>query len=513
MAYTSPVLPFELLLQVASFIQTRVDLLALASTCHALYNTFVPHWLDFIDIACPIPFTPLWAHLSERPTLCRRIQTLKITDSMTLEEIRDPSLQSSFREFLTASPSSTDQSPQLLYNVLLNLKNLSCFRGFFKSSSVTSVIRVADCLKQSGCTLEELELCMMTSFDEGRVKRARFSCFNLNLSFLSKLSITIGDYDHEEAVGLIRILADIPNLKQLKLCPPNRDDCINALLLDLFTKCRWPKLRDISLRQIYLPNVVMEAYSSALRTFLSRHTGLETFYFDNRLLPGCFRKSTAEFEISQLKAIHFIFPTPNTATSCQVGNVLPIHISRNLVHLSLLGVSNAHLGIQANGLHSLRSCSLPRIVSKSQFAWIAEFVEAAPNLEKCAVSINSSFCITEIAKVVQILSSLKKLTHLINILANVDLLQTTMENENERRIIDYLAQMPSLTFLNTIVPHKGSQFIRLSWSCGLSKLPQANASDAKLGTKLSPSPFTYETISGSSLVSHMLEYNKWGKFF
>lgn len=221
-------------------------------------------------------------------------------------------------------------------------------------------------------------------------------CFNLNLISLSKLSITVNDYDHAEAVGLIQILADLPNLEQLKLCPPNRDDCINSLLLDLFTKCSWPKLRDIAIRQIYLPNVTMEAYSSALQTFFSRHLGLETFYLDNKLVPGCFPKAAGKLDSSKLKAIHFMFPTPNTAPSSRIVNVLPSHISRNLIHLSIFGISNINLGIQANGLCSLRSCSLPRIVSKSQFSWIAEFIEAAPNLGKCAVSINSSFHITEV---------------------------------------------------------------------------------------------------------------------
>lgn len=176
MTCTSPVLPLELLLEIASFIHQRIDLLALASTCHVLYNALVPHWLDFIDVSCPISFTPLWVHLSERPTLCQRIQTLKLTDSMTLETTCVPSLQSSLREFLTAA-SSVDQ-PQLIYNVLPNLRNLRCLRGFFKSSSVTSVIQVAECLKRSGCALKELELFMMTSFDEG-LKRARFSVWFL----------------------------------------------------------------------------------------------------------------------------------------------------------------------------------------------------------------------------------------------------------------------------------------------------------------------------------------------
>lgn len=109
------------------------------------------------------------------------------------------------------------------------------------------------------------------------------------------------------------------------------------------------------------------------------------------------------------------------------------------------------------------------------------------------------------------LSSLKKLTHLINLLANADIFQPAIEDEKGRRILDYLGQMPSLTFLNTIVPNEGSRFIRILWGSGLSKLApsQADVSCPKASSKA----LAYEIVSGASLASHKLEYNKWGNFF
>lgn len=111
------------------------------------------------------------------------------------------------------------------------------------------------------------------------------------------------------------------------------------------------------------------------------------------------------------------------------------------------------------------------------------------------------------------MSSLKKLTHLINLLANVDIFQPAIENENEMHILDYFGQMPSLTFLNTIVPREGSQFIRISSSSGLPKLAPSQADGSCICPKASSKPLAYEIISGASFSSHKLEYNKWGNFF
>lgn len=189
------------------------------------------------------------------------------------------------------------------------------------------------------------------------------------------------------------MVSDLPALTHLSLCPPSRDDCINYLLRNLF-QCNWPKLKHMTIRQIYQPNVITEVYSPTLQNVFRRHPELETFHFDNILVPGCL---PLDVNIS-LKSIHFMLCNPETAVSVPVGKAIPSHIARNLTHLSLIGASGASLNIEENGLSSLRTCSLPRIVSKSQLSWMAEFVNAAPNLEKCSVSISLCFGITTVRK-------------------------------------------------------------------------------------------------------------------
>ncbi|GJJ08874.1 hypothetical protein Clacol_003094 [Clathrus columnatus] len=466
--FMASIFPIELFLNVASLIERRNDLLALAFTCHALYDILVPDYVDFVELQSPIFNNALWTRFPERPILYDRVRSLELTDTTTNGIHRYHLLQ----EVLLPNPIAEP----LVYTVLPHLKNLRCFKGFFTSSSKISLSRLAQYLKQSGCILEELDLdlqkCIYTDYYRS-IRCSSISSFALEMPSLKKLSISVSDYDKPEADGLIHMLSRLPNLSYLNLSPPNRDDHINDFLHDLFSKCNWPKLKHMVLKQIYQPNVIVESYGNAMSDFFMRHPELESFYIDNMLFSGCFVKDATSS--SKLKALHFMFPDPAASIFVQIGRVLPNYLAKNLVHLSLIGISNVRLGIEPNGLCSLETCSLPRIVSETQLSWMAEFVKAAPNLKKCSV--------------IQLLSTLRHLTHLINLLSNIDISESSGLD-----IFACLYEIPSLIYFNAMINSEGRQFIRI------------------LRNMESPQ-LSYEMISRSmSLAKYELDYTKWGGF-
>lgn len=152
--------PMELFLIVASFVDRRSDLLALAFTCRGLYDNLVPGWVDFIELDCQLnPFDDLWAQFSRRPFLCDRVRALKLTDSITL--YRAP-IEDNYKIHNSQETLATPSQILGIYDVLSNLRNLKRFRGSFGYSSKTLVNRLTECLARSGCQLEELELELTT---------------------------------------------------------------------------------------------------------------------------------------------------------------------------------------------------------------------------------------------------------------------------------------------------------------------------------------------------------------
>lgn len=181
---------------------------------------------------------------------------------------------------------------------------------------------------------------------------------------------------------IIDILIQVPRLAQLRLRLPVFEGRLAQVLRSLFT-LQWPMLRYLTIQQMNNPITSIDIENCYIVGFLTRHTSLETLYFEDMLPLGCFLTMPPH---STLRSLHYLSRKVGESTP-RIGGILSMSIAKYLVHLSVGGAINFELGIEENGLPSLQTCVLPSLKADSAPSFISELVRAAPNLQKCSVNI------------------------------------------------------------------------------------------------------------------------------
>ncbi|TFY82010.1 hypothetical protein EWM64_g2000 [Hericium alpestre] len=74
-------MPAELLDEVASFLDTRSDLLSFALTCRALKQIVIPRHSEYRFVRCHYRYLDVWRHFIQRPDLARHVRTLEVVDA------------------------------------------------------------------------------------------------------------------------------------------------------------------------------------------------------------------------------------------------------------------------------------------------------------------------------------------------------------------------------------------------------------------------------------------------
>ncbi|GJJ08865.1 hypothetical protein Clacol_003085 [Clathrus columnatus] len=448
------VLPVELVFKVISFIDERKDLLALALTCRTLEKTLIPDHINHLEIHCPPHMLDIWDHLLKRPVLWQCVKTLGLTHSANDTLLVPPkfrTLKYKWQAF-RGNHWNDEESLTSLYELLPNLENLTCFRVVIRHATPQSILnRLSETLKASGCNLERLEIdvSVTRSGHNPPENLGRNISFSLpSLHSLSCLSISVFNHVDLEGLPIIDILTKAPSLTQLKLHLPHSEGPVSRILDTLFA-LYWPYLKHLTVEKIHKINID----NLKLVTFFKRHTTLETLYFDNMLLPGCFPTTTSSTP-STLRSLHYV--SRNVEESIlRLGDILPKSTAKNLIHLSISGTMNLELGIENDGLSSLETCILPSLKDNILLSFIPKLVKAAPNLQKCCIPLEKTSGAESAIEILPLFRPLKNLTHLFGLLRQIETTELSKQS-----FLDTFLELASLTYIIASSP-QGKSCIRL----------------------------------------------------
>ncbi|KAI0066272.1 hypothetical protein BV25DRAFT_1525903 [Artomyces pyxidatus] len=132
-------LPPELVDLIASFVDSRRDLLAFASACRAFKQLIIPYHLDYRVVHCHLDRQSAWSHLVERPDLTRHVRDVYVYDlRSTLQPLPDRVPAAGSREAVNDKASlSTPDKLLRVSQALRSIDNLQEFRWLTGWSSIS----------------------------------------------------------------------------------------------------------------------------------------------------------------------------------------------------------------------------------------------------------------------------------------------------------------------------------------------------------------------------------------
>ncbi|RDB17626.1 hypothetical protein Hypma_001061 [Hypsizygus marmoreus] len=275
-------LPLEILDFICSGIDSRDDLISLASTSKILASLVIPRHVDYRTIRVGSKRTDVWEHLIQRKDLARNVRVLYIVEDMKYIPLRCPSISSTqAAESRIDHDDGEEKQAQCIVEALRNMESLRKFvwiqpwaSGVWKKESRKHCL-IFQALRES-CSLTELKI-LDTSV--GTPSYGDSPIFNI--SDLETLCLEGWFWrrmsDHSSLTSMI---SKSPNLQSLSIS--------FAIESPAFWQCKLPQLRRLSITG----NIFSRSYSddSVLR-FLETHPSLEDLIWHPRdmessLAPG-----------------------------------------------------------------------------------------------------------------------------------------------------------------------------------------------------------------------------------
>ncbi|KAF8520879.1 hypothetical protein BU17DRAFT_65103 [Hysterangium stoloniferum] len=280
--------PNEILDAIASHIDSRRDLLALALTCHRLRDVVLLRHLEYRVIHCKPSSEKVWRHLIAHPLLAANVRRILVMDERSRDLEVIPSRVAEEEDVHSEGLDMHIEHQRLIVNALAKMVNLASFAWTCNNSLVTfedvsPTLFTCEMLKEVEITDNQMFSPSIASIhdDEG----TRDHLIPSQVSEVPDLiSVAIRTAKNtirlSKLPSLVRIqdllISHCPNLTTLRVGYDHRRPFIPRA--DQFLALgRWPSLRSLSLQNLWCST---HFGFEAAADFLAAHPLIETLHFE-----------------------------------------------------------------------------------------------------------------------------------------------------------------------------------------------------------------------------------------
>ncbi|OCB85043.1 hypothetical protein A7U60_g8000 [Sanghuangporus baumii] len=242
--------PTENLDEIASYVDSKRDLLSLALSCKRMYGVIFPRHFEYRVIRCKISNIAVWSYFANSRALASNVRRLEILDERSTEIPRIPS------DILASDTEleSSDDELDKIWSTLLKCQSLR-------------MIEVNDNLVFSPISEES------TSSD---AKQA-----NLKLPYLSSVAVRsfkkgYGQNKNPDLGRVTEMLHHCPNLQELNIDYKSQAGFGSPRADNFFLCGRWPSLRTLNLTHL---SCSLDGFDAA-SAFFAAHPNVEVLHLD-----------------------------------------------------------------------------------------------------------------------------------------------------------------------------------------------------------------------------------------
>lgn len=273
--------PTEILDAIVFHIDSKQDLLALASSCQRMHGVVIPRHLDYRVLRCKVSSISMWNHLIVNRSLAKNVRRLEILDERTsVDSLRipggvvgtDTDLESTDDEL-----AMHEKQERYLVSALTKMTALKSFVWSCNHSPI-SIDNVWPTLLKchSLCEVEIYDNMVFgpTSDVDSQAARSLVLPSVKTASFQSTKHI-YGSCQHPELGRIKDMLNHCPNLEDLNIsyARPRPPFAAHIPADELFLYGRWPSLTTLTLTNL-------RGASDTASAFLSAHPSLEVLNLD-----------------------------------------------------------------------------------------------------------------------------------------------------------------------------------------------------------------------------------------
>lgn len=280
--------PNEILDMIASHIDSRRDLLALALTCQRLRDVVLPRHLEYRIIHCKLSSEKVWRHLIAHPLLAANVRRVLVMDERSRDLETIPSRVAEEEDVHSEGLDMHIEHQRLIVNALANMINLASFAWASNNSLITfedvsPTLFTCEMLKEVEITDNQMFRPSIASIDDDEGTRDHLIPFQAaEVPDLTSVAVRTAKNTTRlnKHPSLIRIqgllIPHCPNLTALRVGYDHRGPFIPRAD-EFLARGRWPNLRSLTLQNLWCST---HPGFDAATDFLAAHPLIETLHFE-----------------------------------------------------------------------------------------------------------------------------------------------------------------------------------------------------------------------------------------
>ncbi|KAK0442605.1 hypothetical protein EV421DRAFT_1890925 [Armillaria borealis] len=273
--------PTEILDAIVFHIDSKQDLLALASSCQRMHGIIIPRHVDYRVLRCKVSSISMWNHLIVNRSLAKNVRRLEILDERTsVDALRipggivgtDTDLESTDDELAMHEKQERYLVSALTKMTALNSFVWSCNHSPISIDNVWPTL--LKCHSLSEVEIHDNMVFGPTSGEDSQAARSLVLPSVKTASFQSTKHI-YGSCQNPELGRIKDMLNHCPNLEDLNIsyARPRPPFAAHIPADELFLYGRWPRLTTLTLTNL-------RGASDTASAFLSAHPSLEVLNLD-----------------------------------------------------------------------------------------------------------------------------------------------------------------------------------------------------------------------------------------
>ncbi|KIK96443.1 hypothetical protein PAXRUDRAFT_32384 [Paxillus rubicundulus Ve08.2h10] len=275
--------PTEILDAIALHVDSKRDLLALALSCHRMYDVISPRHYEYRVICAKVSSVGLWNHLIINRSLARNIRSLEVIDERSSKPLVLPSdITATDTDLESSDDELAMPSKQERYLTSLRSFNWSCNNSPISIDSVWATLMKC----QTICDVIISDNLIFGPYTPDKATKATkpksgpvIQLPGLKAIALKSTRHVFGSTKTPELARISGMVTSCPNLEFLDIGYDHRQGQGQQLPAadDFFLCSRWPSLRSLSLTNFCCSS----AHSlEAASIFLGAHVNLEVLHLD-----------------------------------------------------------------------------------------------------------------------------------------------------------------------------------------------------------------------------------------